>query len=76
MQITLSSLLFSPFFLQRYLVFFCPLDLFTKIFVLKPFWVCDNDDVDVDDNDDINDGCENDDDNHNSPELSFAIYRN
>jgi len=22
-----------------YLVFFCPLDLFTKIFMLKPFWI-------------------------------------
>lgn len=76
MQITLFSLSFSPFFfLHRYLVFFCPLDLFTKIFVLKPFWVCDNDDIDVDDNDDINGDCGNGDDNHNSPELSFAIYR-
>lgn len=44
--------------------------------MLKPFWVCDNDDVDVDDNDDINGGCGNGDDDHNSPELSFAVYRN
>ena len=28
------------YFFYRYLVFFGPLDLFTKIFMLKPFWVC------------------------------------
>ena len=27
---------------HRYLVFFCPFDLFTKIFMQKPFWVSTN----------------------------------